>query len=90
LGIEPTPLSLGVSPSPDRVCVTQGGSFVASSCGAQLLRVTADPSGRLSWHPLPQGQGMLSGIGRRVSSLFGMLAPPTNDTVSGLLLWRRY
>lgn len=28
------------------------------------------------------GHGMLSGIGRRVSSLFGILAPPVNDTVS--------
>lgn len=29
-----------------------------------------------------QGQGMLSGIGRRVSSLFGILSPPVNDAVS--------
>lgn len=29
-----------------------------------------------------QGQGMLSGIGRRVSSLFGILSPPINDAVS--------
>lgn len=29
-----------------------------------------------------QAQGMLSGIGRRVSSLFGILSPPANDAVS--------
>lgn len=27
------------------------------------------------------GQGMLSGIGRRVSSLFGILSQPASDTV---------
>ena len=64
--------------------VLQGGSFVVSSCRNHLLRVSTDPSGRLGFRALQQGQGVLSGIGRRVSSLFGMLAPPPNDEVSGM------
>lgn len=47
-----------------------------------MLRVGADSSGRLQQRALQQGQGVLSGIGRRVSSLFGILSPPANDTVS--------
>lgn len=61
---------------------SQGGSFVLSSVKSRLLRAGADSSGKLQYRALQQGQGMLSGIGRRVSSLFGILSPPANDTVS--------
>ncbi|KAK0135018.1 Nuclear pore complex protein Nup133 [Merluccius polli] len=70
------------------VVAVRGGSFVVSSCGNHLLRVSWDSSGRLASRALQHGQGMLSGIGRRVSSLFGMLAPPTNDTLHSLV-WAR-
>ncbi|KAJ8416065.1 hypothetical protein AAFF_G00380870 [Aldrovandia affinis] len=63
----------------------KGHSFVLSSYKNQLLRVGADGSGKLQQRPLQQGQGVLSGIGRRVSSLFGILAPPTNVTLHSLL-----
>ncbi|XP_033831667.1 nuclear pore complex protein Nup133 [Periophthalmus magnuspinnatus] len=63
----------------------RGGGFVVSSCKSRLLRASADSSGRLQCHCLPQGQGMLSGIGRRVSSLFGILSPPTSDTLHSVL-----
>ncbi|CAL8333006.1 unnamed protein product [Lota lota] len=67
------------------VVAVRGGSFVVSSCRNHLLRVTTDPSGRLGSRALQQGQGVLSGIGRRVSSLFGMLAPPPNDTLHSVV-----
>lgn len=54
-----------------------------SSVKDRLLRVSPDASGRLQSRALVQGQGMLSGIGRRVSSLFGILSPPVSDAVSG-------
>ncbi|KAK7930639.1 hypothetical protein WMY93_007034 [Mugilogobius chulae] len=63
----------------------RGGGFVVSSCKSRLLRASADSSGRLQCHCLPQGQGMLSGIGRRVSSLFGILSPTANDTLHSVL-----
>ncbi|XP_059195379.1 nuclear pore complex protein Nup133 [Centropristis striata] len=62
-----------------------GGSFVLSSEKGRLLRATPDPSGKLQYRALQQGQGMLSGIGRRVSSLFGILSPPANDTLHSVL-----
>lgn len=65
-----------------RCLSSQGGSFVLSSAKNRLLRLAVDSSGKLQCRALQQGQGMLSGIGRRVSSLFGMLSPPANDTVS--------
>ena len=43
------------------------------------MRLGADLSGKPLQRALQQGQGVLSGIGRRVSSLFGMLAPLTNN-----------
>ncbi|XP_056441809.1 nuclear pore complex protein Nup133 [Gadus chalcogrammus] len=67
------------------VVAVRGGSFVVSSCRNHLLRVSTDPSGRLGFRALQQGQGVLSGIGRRVSSLFGMLAPPPNDALHSVL-----
>ncbi|TNM85720.1 hypothetical protein fugu_007991 [Takifugu bimaculatus] len=39
----------------------------------------------LQYRALMQGQGMLSGIGRRVSSLFGILSPPVNDALHSML-----
>lgn len=62
--------------------LSQGGSFVLSAIKNRLLRVSPDASGKLQYRALMQGQGMLSGIGRRVSTLFGILSPPANDAVS--------
>uniref|UniRef100_A0A3P8S548 Nucleoporin 133 n=1 Tax=Amphiprion percula TaxID=161767 RepID=A0A3P8S548_AMPPE len=67
------------------VFAVRGGSFVLSSVKGQLLRASADLSGKLQYRALQQGQGMLSGIGRRVSSLFGILSPPANDTLHSVL-----
>lgn len=53
-----------------------------SSVNNRLLRATIDSSGKLQYRAVMHGQGMLSGIGRRVSSLFGILSTPANDTVS--------
>lgn len=53
-----------------------------SSAGGQMVRLTPDGSGRLHQHVLPQGQGVLSGIGRKVSSLLGILSPSSDFTVS--------
>ncbi|XP_028266010.1 nuclear pore complex protein Nup133 [Parambassis ranga] len=67
------------------VVAVRGRSFVLSSIKNQLLRVSADSSGKLQYRAMQQGQGMLSGIGRRVSSLFGILSPPANDTLYSVL-----
>ncbi|KAJ0051108.1 hypothetical protein NL108_013845, partial [Boleophthalmus pectinirostris] len=67
------------------VVAVRGGGFVMSSCKSRLFRASADSSGRLQCHALPQGQGMLSGIGRRVSSLFGILSQPASDTLYSVL-----
>ncbi|KAL2086993.1 hypothetical protein ACEWY4_018052 [Coilia grayii] len=67
------------------VAAVKGNSFIVSSYRGQLLRMTLDVSGKLQQRPLQQSQGMLSGIGRRVSSLFGRLAPPTDVTVHSVL-----
>ncbi|XP_037107149.1 nuclear pore complex protein Nup133 isoform X2 [Syngnathus acus] len=67
------------------VVAVNGGSFVVSSAKSRMLRVGCDGSRRLQYRALQQGQGVLSGIGRRVSSLFGILSPPTNDTLNGVL-----
>ncbi|XP_067845644.1 nuclear pore complex protein Nup133 isoform X2 [Heptranchias perlo] len=68
-------------------CLTAitGGGFILASQKNQLLRLTADGSGRVSFRPVPQGQGMLSGLGRRVSSLFGILTPTADVTLSRVL-----
>ncbi|MBN3309249.1 NU133 protein, partial [Amia calva] len=66
----------------------KGNSFVLSSYKNQLLRLSLDSSGKLQQRALQQGQGVLSGIGRRVSSLFGILAPPTDVTLHSLL-WHK-
>lgn len=67
------------------VVAVQGGSFIISSVNNRLLRASADSSGKLQYRAVMHGQGMLSGIGRRVSSLFGMLSTPANDTLHSVL-----
>uniref|UniRef100_A0A8C8ZAJ9 Nuclear pore complex protein Nup133 n=1 Tax=Prolemur simus TaxID=1328070 RepID=A0A8C8ZAJ9_PROSS len=66
----------------------QGGSFILSSLGSQLIRLIPESSGKIHQHILPQGQGVLSGIGRRVSSLFGILSP-SSDLILSSVLWDR-
>ncbi|KAM9315155.1 nuclear pore complex protein Nup133 [Pholidichthys leucotaenia] len=67
------------------VVAVRGESFVLSSVRRHLVRASADSSGKLQYRALHQGQGMLSGIGRRVSSLFGILSAPANDTLHSVL-----
>uniref|UniRef100_A0A8C8IQF6 Nucleoporin Nup133/Nup155-like N-terminal domain-containing protein n=1 Tax=Oncorhynchus tshawytscha TaxID=74940 RepID=A0A8C8IQF6_ONCTS len=67
------------------VVAVRGGSFIVSSYKGQMMRLGADPSGKLLQRALQQGQGVLSGIGRRVSSLFGMRAPLTNNNLHSVL-----
>ncbi|XP_069708377.1 nuclear pore complex protein Nup133 [Phaenicophaeus curvirostris] len=64
----------------------KGGSFILSSSRGQLVRLIPDSSGKIHQHALPQGQGMFSGIGRKVSSLLGILSPG-NDVVISSVLW---
>ncbi|KAB5523642.1 hypothetical protein PHYPO_G00154920 [Pangasianodon hypophthalmus] len=68
------------------VTAVRGGSFIVSSYRGQLLRVGMEASGRLYQRAVQQGHGMLSGIGRRVSSLFGLRSPPA-DTAVHSVLW---
>ncbi|XP_051559907.1 nuclear pore complex protein Nup133 [Myxocyprinus asiaticus] len=67
------------------VSAVKGCSFIVSSYRGQLLRVIPDSSGKLYQRPVQQGQGMLSGIGRRVSSLFGIRGPPADLSVFSVL-----
>ncbi|KAM3623609.1 uncharacterized protein V6R79_013158 [Siganus canaliculatus] len=67
------------------VAAVRGRSFIVSSEKNHLFRASVDSSGKLQHRAVVQGQGMLSGIGRRVSSLFGILSPPVNDTLHSLL-----
>lgn len=67
------------------VVAVAGRSFVLSSEKNHLWRAFVDSSGKLQCRALQQGQGVLSGIGRRVSSLFGILSPPANDTLHSVL-----
>ncbi|OXB74968.1 UNVERIFIED_CONTAM: hypothetical protein H355_011764 [Colinus virginianus] len=64
----------------------KGGSFILSSSSGQLVRLIPDSSGKIHQHALPHGQGMFSGIGRKVSSLLGILSPG-NDAVVSSVLW---
>ncbi|XP_019481902.1 PREDICTED: nuclear pore complex protein Nup133 [Hipposideros armiger] len=66
----------------------QGGSFILASSGSQLLRLTPENLGKIRQHVLPQGQGMLSGISRKVSSLLG-ISSPNSDLVLSSVLWDR-
>ncbi|KAG8440947.1 hypothetical protein GDO86_006618 [Hymenochirus boettgeri] len=67
------------------VTAVRGKSFILSSSRNQLVRLTPDSSGKIHQRILPQGQGMLSGISRRVSSLFGILASTVECTLSSVL-----
>ncbi|XP_061480465.1 nuclear pore complex protein Nup133 [Rhineura floridana] len=67
----------------------KGGSFILSSSRSHFIRLTPDSSGRIHQHGLPQGQGMFSGIGRRVSSLLGILSP-SNDAALSSVLWDKH
>ncbi|XP_016362068.1 nuclear pore complex protein Nup133-like [Sinocyclocheilus anshuiensis] len=67
------------------IAAVTGGSFIVSSYRGHLLRLTPDSSGKLHQRPVQQGQGMLSGIGRRVSSLFGIRGQPADLTVFSVL-----
>ncbi|XDA90985.1 hypothetical protein R6Z07F_020596 [Ovis aries] len=66
----------------------QGGSFILSSSGGQLIRLIPESIGKIHQHVLPQGQGVLSGIGRKVSSLWGILSP-SSDFILSSVLWDR-
>ncbi|KAM9245164.1 nuclear pore complex protein Nup133 [Dugong dugon] len=76
----------------DKTCsfltAVQGGSFILSSSGSQLIRLIPESLGKIHQHILPQGQGMLSGIGRKVSSLLGILSTSSDLTLSSVL-WDR-
>ncbi|KAJ6664649.1 hypothetical protein lerEdw1_006222 [Lerista edwardsae] len=64
----------------------KGGSFILSSSRSQFVRLTPDSAGKIHQRGLLQGQGMFSEIGRRVSSLFGILSP-SNDSALSSVLW---
>lgn len=63
----------------------QGGSFILAASGSQLIRLTPENLGRIHQRALPQGQGVLSGLGRKVSSLLGILSPSSDLILSGVL-----
>ncbi|OCT86628.1 nuclear pore complex protein Nup133-like [Xenopus laevis] len=67
------------------VTAVKGNSFILSSEKNQLVRLTPDASGKINQRVVPQGQGMLSGIGRRVSTLFGILSPAVESTLCSVL-----
>ncbi|XP_069911983.1 nuclear pore complex protein Nup133 isoform X3 [Oryctolagus cuniculus] len=83
-----TSVDLGGDKTYNFLKAVQGGSFILSSSGSQLIRLIPESSGKIHQHILPQGQGMLSGIGRRVSSLFGILSP-SSDLILSSVLWDR-
>ncbi|XP_056422828.1 nuclear pore complex protein Nup133 isoform X2 [Hyla sarda] len=63
----------------------KAGSFILSSSKNQHVRLMPDGSGKIYQRFLQQGQGMLSGIGRRVSTLFGILSPPVESSLLSVL-----
>ncbi|XP_063297517.1 nuclear pore complex protein Nup133-like [Pelobates fuscus] len=67
------------------VTSVKAGSYVLSSSNNQLVRLFPDASGKITQRVLQQGQGMLSGIGRRVSTLFGMRSPAIESTLRSVL-----
>ncbi|XP_006146075.1 nuclear pore complex protein Nup133 [Tupaia chinensis] len=83
-----TCVDLGGEKTSSFLTAVQGGSFILSSAGCQLVRLMPESSGKVLQHALPQGQGMLSGIGRRVSSLFGILSS-SSDLMLSSVLWDR-
>ncbi|KAG9465472.1 hypothetical protein GDO78_018252, partial [Eleutherodactylus coqui] len=68
----------------DSVCsfltAVKAGSFIMSSSKNQHVRLMPDATGKIYQRFLQQGQGMLSGIGRRVSTLFGILSPTVESS----------
>uniref|UniRef100_A0A8C6X5B8 Nuclear pore complex protein Nup133 n=1 Tax=Naja naja TaxID=35670 RepID=A0A8C6X5B8_NAJNA len=62
-----------------------GRSFILSSARSQFIRLTPDSNGKIYQHGLAQGQGMFSGIGRKVSSLLGILSPSNDEELSSVL-----
>lgn len=83
-----TYIDLGVDKTFSFLTAVQGGSFILSSSGSQLIRLIPENLGKIHQHILPQGNGMLSGIGRRVSSLLGILSP-SSDLMLSSVLWDR-
>ncbi|XP_006868653.1 PREDICTED: nuclear pore complex protein Nup133 [Chrysochloris asiatica] len=83
-----TVVDLGGDKTYSFLTAVQGGSFILSSSGSQLIRLIPESLGKIYQHVLPQGQGVLSGIGRRVSSLLGILSPSSDLTLSSVF-WDR-
>ncbi|XP_007936712.1 nuclear pore complex protein Nup133 [Orycteropus afer afer] len=81
-------VDLGGDKTYNFLTAVQGGSFILSSSGSQLIRLIPESLGKIHQHILPQGQGMLLGIGRRVSSLLGILSTSSDLTLSSVL-WDR-
>ncbi|XP_068403752.1 nuclear pore complex protein Nup133 isoform X2 [Eschrichtius robustus] len=73
-----TSVDLGGDKTYSFLTTVQGGSFILSSSGGQLIRLIPESVGKIHQHILPQGQGVLSGIGRKVSSLLGILSPSSD------------
>lgn len=73
----------------DSVCLfltaVKADSFILSSAKNHHVRLMSDASGKIGQRFLQQGQGMLSGIGRRVSTLFGILSPSVESSLLGVL-----
>ncbi|XP_059533385.1 nuclear pore complex protein Nup133 isoform X1 [Myotis daubentonii] len=68
------------------LAAVQGGSFILAASGSQLTRLTPENLGKIHQRALPQGHGVLSGIGRKVSSLLGILSP-SSDLILSSVLW---
>ncbi|KAM7050152.1 nuclear pore complex protein Nup133 [Molossus nigricans] len=83
-----TSVDLGSDKTYNFLTAVQGGSFILSSTGSQLIRLTPENLGKIHQRILPQGQGVLSGIGRKVSSLLGILSP-SSDLILSSVLWDR-
>nr|XP_003415271.1 nuclear pore complex protein Nup133 isoform X1 [Loxodonta africana] len=83
-----TSVDLGGDKTYNFLTAVQGGSFILSSSGSRLIRLVPESSGKVHQHLLPQGQGVLSGIGRKVSSLLGILSASSDLTLSSVL-WDR-
>eukprot|EP00070_Physeter_catodon_P030612 XP_028337506.1 nuclear pore complex protein Nup133 isoform X2 [Physeter catodon] len=83
-----TSVDLGGDKTYSFLTTVQGGSFILSSSGGQLIRLIPESVGKIHQHVLPQGQGVLSGIGRKVSSLLGILSP-SSDLILSSVLWDR-
>ncbi|XP_073527636.1 nuclear pore complex protein Nup133 [Phyllobates terribilis] len=73
----------------DDVCsfltAVKAGSYILSSSKNLHVRLMPDVSGKICQRFLQQGQGMLSGIGRRVSTLFGILSPSIESSLISVL-----